>query len=80
MTMIWNMIVITIGMVWATFLWLMRLLLTPIVSSMVWLEWKSQGTAKIDWQSKVSSDMMIAARNIYVIRDVIQAYIDEYLY
>ena len=80
MTMIWNMIVITIGMVWATFLWLMRLLLTPIVSSMVWLEWKSQGTARIGWQSKVSSDMMIAARNIYTIRDVIQAYIDEYLY
>jgi hypothetical protein len=47
---------------------------------MVWLEWKSQGTARIGWQSKVSSDMMIAARNIYVIRDVIQAYIDEYLY
>lgn len=71
MTMIWNMIVITIGMVWATFLWLARLLLTPLVSSMVWLEQKSQGTSRIDWQSKVSSDMMIAARNIYAIRDVI---------
>lgn len=79
MTMIWNMIVITIGMVWATFLWLARLLLTPLVSSMVWLEQKSQGTSRIDWQSKVSSDMMIAARNIYAIRDVIQMYIDEYL-
>jgi len=80
MTMIWNMIVITIGMVWGTFLWMVRLLLTPIVSSMVWLEWKRQGTARNDWLSKVSSDTMIAARNIYAIRDLIQYYIDEYLY
>lgn len=56
MTMIWNMIGITIGMVWGTFLWMVRLLLTPIVSSMVWLEWKRQGTVVEDSYNKGITD------------------------
>ena len=52
----------------------------PVLSSIKWINWKIQGKAGETWLDRVAYDTIGMAKAIYVVRDLVQEYMDEYLY